>query len=380
MQPVTIKPIFTRTLYDLPGKFGGWPSIARSAEGELLVVFSGDRKHHVDPYGKTILVRSLDQGSSWSDPQIINNSPLDDRDAGIVVCPDGRWLVSLFTSQLYATWTDSADYYGEPEVAAWRPFIERLTPELRREYLGYFTIISHDQGLSWSTLRRAPVTAPHGPVLGSQGELIFLGNQRDKGRASIACYVSTNSGEAWQKRGVLADANCLEGIYLCEPHLAQLPDGRLLGLMRVNAADVEKRQLMQSFSKNGGRTWSPVESTGIWGLPPHLLQHSSGALLASFGHRREPFGQRVAVSLDGGKTWPHILSLATIETHAGTVAQDVGEIFYQTPDLGYPATVELGDGSLFTVWYQSRPDRTGALIEGCCWQLSGIKSHRIQII
>jgi hypothetical protein len=369
MQPFPLTPLYTSLIYDLPGKFGAWPSIARTAAGELLVVFSGDRRHHVDPYGKTLLVRSSDNGRTWTPPQVINNSPLDDRDPGIVVLPDGSWLVSLFTSQLYATWKDAVAYYGQQEVNQWQPYIERLTSELNQQYLGYFTLLSRDQGGSWSGLRRAPVTAPHGPIVGAQGELLFLGNHRQAGKVSIVCYVSTDQGTSWLERGVLAAAHALEGIYLCEPHLAQLPDGRLLGQLRVNAAEVEKRQLMQSVSSDGGRSWSPVETTGIWGLPPHLLQHSSGVLLSSFGHRRAPFGQRVALSYDGGQSWPKLLSLATFACQPRTTAEDVGEIYYQIPDLGYPATVELADGSLYTVWYQSRPAGNDALILGCCWRL-----------
>jgi len=369
METIEVAPQYMSRLYDLPGKFGAWPSIARTAEGELLVAFSGDRKHHIDPFGKTLLVRSRDKGRSWSLPQTINNSPLDDRDPGILVLSDGSWLVSLFTSQLYATWKDSIEYYGEEEVNSWQPYIDRLTPELRQDYLGYFTLISIARGESWSGLRRAPVTAPHGPILGPDRELLFLGNHRSTGQVSIVCYASSDRGDSWQERGVISDAHALKGIYLCEPHLVLLADGRLLGQMRANAADVEKRQLMQSFSDDGGRTWSPVATTGIWGLPPHLLRHSSGVLLSSYGHRREPFGQRVALSYDGGVSWPQILSLGTIVFQQCTESEDVGEIYYQSPDLGYPATVELDDGSLYTVWYQSRPDGSDAMICGGRWEL-----------
>ncbi len=363
--------ISSHVLYDVPGKFGGWPSIARTAAGELLVVFSGARKFHIDPYGKTLLVRSRDDGQSWSEPRVINDTLLDDRDPGILVLPDGSWLVSLFTSWLFASWQEAAAYYGQEEIDRWRPNIERATLEVRQNHLGYFTLLSDDQGQSWSGLRRAPVTAPHGPILGADGELLFLGNHRSAEQVSIACYVSIDRGESWQARGVLADAQALEGIYFCEPHLVRLPDGRLLGQLRANAADVDKRQLFQSISEDGGRSWSPVEATGIWGLPPHLLQHSSGVLLSSYGHRRQPFGQRVALSCDGGVSWPQILTIDEIKYQEQTAAEDVGEIYYQIPDLGYPATVELEDGSLYTVWYQSRPNDLGAIIRGCRWRLTG---------
>ena len=51
-----------------PGRYIGWPTVARTAAGELLVVFSGDRQAHVCPFGKTQLVRSADGGRTWSAP------------------------------------------------------------------------------------------------------------------------------------------------------------------------------------------------------------------------------------------------------------------------------------------------------------------------
>ena len=369
----SVEPWYSSVLYDAPGKFGGWPSIAKTADGELLVVFSGDRKLHVDPYGKTLLVRSGDAGKSWSQPGIINDSPLDDRDPGIVVCPDGTWLVSLFTSRFFADWKDAVEYCGAAEVATWQPYVDRLTPVLCGRYLGNFTLLSQDRGTSWSSLRPAPVHGPHGPVVGPDGELLYLGSSAAGGtEQKIACFASHDLGENWCLRGFLSGADILPGIHLCEPHLVVLPGGSLLGQMRVNAADIEQRQLMQSISEDGGYSWGPVTSTGLWGLPPHLLWHSSGVLLSSYGHRRQPFGQRIAVSRDLGMSWREVLLLPALAYGAVTRAEDVGDIYYQIPDLGYPATVELDDGSLYTVWYQSNQSEPGAKVLGCRWTLPGI--------
>jgi hypothetical protein len=79
----------------------------------------------------------------------------------------------------------------------------------------------------------------------------------------------------------------------------------------------------------------------------------------------------VALSYDGGNSWERILALDTINYQQQKDAEDVGEIYYQIPDLGYPATVELADGSLYSVWYQSRSDEPGAVVCGCHWRLPG---------
>ena len=56
-----------------------------------------------------------------------------------------------------------------------------------------------------------------------------------------------------------------------------------------------------------------------------------------YGRRKEPFGESAMISRDGGKTWDMDYILHT-DAPSG--------------DLGYPASVELSDGSIFTVYYQ----------------------------
>lgn len=85
----------------LPGKkFGyfGWPTVARADDGTLIVASSGLRSQHVCPWGKTVLNTSTDDGRTWSAPRAINDSPIDDRDAGVISLGGNRLLVSWFTS------------------------------------------------------------------------------------------------------------------------------------------------------------------------------------------------------------------------------------------------------------------------------------------
>lgn len=69
----------------------------------------------------------------------------------------------------------------------------------------------------------------------------------------------------------------------------------------------------------------------------------------SYGHRQDPCGQRIAISEDEGQSW-----------HCHYVLRDDGP----TGDLGYPCSIELDDGSLFTVYYQQPcgPDDKCALL------------------
>ena len=85
-----------------------------------------------------------------------------------------------------------------------------------------------------------------------------------------------------------------------------------------------------------------------------VSRHSSGALVCVYGYRLEPYGERVCISRDEGQTWEHF------------IIRDDGP----DGDLGYPSSVELSDGSIFTLYYQ----KAGGSDEKCAllwsrWQL-----------
>ncbi|MBR4372632.1 MAG: exo-alpha-sialidase, partial [Victivallales bacterium] len=118
-----------------------------------------------------------------------------------------------------------------------------------------------------------------------------------------------------------------------EPHVVELDDGTLLGAVRVHNPFTS----MITRSTDGGKTWSVMESIGAAGSPPHLLKHSSGAIVMVYGYRAQPFGERAKVSRDGGKTWSDEIILRD-DAPSG--------------DLGYPASVELPNGDILTIYYQ----------------------------
>jgi hypothetical protein len=97
--------------------------------------------------------------------------------------------------------------------------------------------------------------------------------------------------------------------------------------------------MMQTMSDDGGRSWSTAQPLGFHGSPPHVMVHSTGVVAAVYGCRERPYGQRAMVSYDGGGTWD-----------AGYILRGDGP----DGDLGYPASVELADGQIFTVYYQKR--------------------------
>ena len=78
----------------------GWGSVARMDEHTLVAVCSGQRTAHVCPWGKTELFYSYDDGKTWSEPVVVNDTVLDDRDAGIVHLGGKRLLMTWFNHPL----------------------------------------------------------------------------------------------------------------------------------------------------------------------------------------------------------------------------------------------------------------------------------------
>ena len=83
---------------DFQERYFGWPSVVCLESGRILVGASGPRKYHADGLGKTSLFISDDNGAHFSAPMIVNDSPLDDRDVGLVSLGGERVLMSWFTA------------------------------------------------------------------------------------------------------------------------------------------------------------------------------------------------------------------------------------------------------------------------------------------
>jgi hypothetical protein len=241
----------------------------------------------------------------------------------------------------------------------------RMTDENAARWAGSWVRVSEDGGESWDLPIRVPVTAPHGPIRLRDGALLYLGKEflsdsrgHGRGIGEIAALRSVDDGRTWDPLGVVPLYEGTVKANYHEPHVVELPGGRLLGLIRFQDKDghrpVEELglvhfSLMQTGSVDGGHTWTPVEPLGFHGAPPHLMLHSSGALVCAYGYRLPPYGQRAMVSSDGGRTWRY-----------DYILRDDGP----DADLGYPASVELEDGSILTVHYQkehSVEDKCGLL-------------------
>src|SRR5215467_4943221 len=160
------------TISSQPEFYHGWPTLLRRSNGELLVAYSGGREAHVCPFGRVELIRSSDDGRTWSWPEVLLDTPIDDRDAGLCETQSGALLTTTFTSLAYQPVLDAATNWQAARLERWKAVNRRTTAEQRRELLGTWMLRSTDGGMTWSTPYRVPLNSPHGPVRLAGGRLL----------------------------------------------------------------------------------------------------------------------------------------------------------------------------------------------------------------
>lgn len=331
----------------------GWPSAAILGDGRVVVGCSGLRRHHVDPFGKTVLCVGTPK-DGFGECIVGHDSPLDDRDAGVVALGGNSLLVTWFTLNTRIFQGDLMKYSpAEFEVmdAAMRAF-----PEDAKKYVGSWTMRSDDGGATFTSPARCPVSSPHGPVVMRDGRLIYLGKLFPEGMDrpfGIVSCAESRDGLHWDVLGEVPLPENVTNGQFHEPHVIELNDGALLCLIRYHYPN-GGLGIYKSVSRDGGRTWSTPEDMDIHGSPPHLLRHSSGAIVLTYGWRHAPYGQRARISRDDGATWSDEIIL-----------RDDGP----DGDLGYPCSIELPGGDILTVYYQKRPGESLTSILWTQWHI-----------
>ncbi|MBQ9850921.1 MAG: exo-alpha-sialidase [Clostridia bacterium] len=331
-----------------------WPTAALLQDGKIAVGASGFRIEHVCPFGKGVLSYSFDGGETYTYPAPVIDTPLDDRDVGI--CPFGE------SGVIMTSFNNSADFqrqYNKDNEYAQR-YIDSITKEDEEKYLGSVFRISRDCGITFGEICHSPVTSPHGPTQLRNGTVLWAGTRFDDVFGGIEIHsLDTESGETeFIGKIILTGRN---GV-LNEPHMIELPSGRLICHMRCENSEAfeggeeDLFTVYQSISDDGGKSWSEprmlLDETG--GAPPHLILLRSGILLSTYGRRKMPYGIMAMFSSDGGETWEKDIRL--FENN-------------ESDDLGYPSTVELPDGTLLTVFYARENEDSPCRIYQQKWKI-----------
>jgi len=349
--------IETRVISHRPEFYHGWPTLARRADGELLLVCSGGRESHVCPFGQVELMRSGDNGGTWSFPRVLLDSPIDDRDAGVLETTKGSLLATTFTSNAY---DERIIKVGAPKKwsvekrTRWLAAHNRVPAADRKKELGTWMIRSTDGGVTWGARYDSLVNSPHGPINLKDGRVLYAGKNLWREKPWIGVCESKDDGQSWKRLAQIPTRKGDDPKNYHELHAVEAANGDLIAHIR-NQNRNNDRETLQTESKDGGQSWSVPHPIGVWGLPSFLTRLRDGRLLMSYGHRRKPLGNQARVSTDHGRTWSEPLMISTDAANG---------------DLGYPSTVELADGSLVTVWYERMAASTMAVLRQAHWKLA----------
>jgi len=147
----------------------------------------------------------------------------------------------------------------------------------------------------------------------------------------IVLYKSTDKGKSWHYHATVAfDPK----IGFHEPVLARCSDGSILCMMRVGGG----LPMMQTRSRDDGKTWDKPRENGSLGVYPDLCLMQNGVLACSYGRP----GNRIMFSADGtGETWTDRLKIYE----------------YQRGSTGYTAITEVEPGKLLFLYDRSGPYR-----------------------
>lgn len=329
-------------IYVSPHEYCAWPAMIRASNGDILVFFCVTEEH-LAPNGKIVLVRSSDNGKTWEAPELVFDSPIDDRDAGVTLLRDGRIITHFWSTH----WRCEdylklpADAYPKPVITRWCETVNQPNYTEAKRCQGAWTLISQDHGRTWS----APLPGKdsiHGGIQLSDGRLLLAAYRLDEGQ--IGVYVAPSPEQPWEKVAVVRSP-VPDSVRFAEPHVIQLASGRIVMMIRGEGIPYQKHHprsfLWVTYSDDLGRTWVQPIQTPLWGYPPHLLQLSDGRVVCAYGYRRPPYGQRACVS-DDGITW---------QKQREIVLRDDA----LNDDLGYPVSVELEPGKVLTAYYQTDP-------------------------
>lgn len=331
--------------------YDAWPAVTTAADGSIVVLYT-HTDEHMGPDGQIMAVRSADEGQTWGEPYVVYDTPLDERESGVTRLRDGSMVAhtwsTMHTPQSYAAMGEGS--YYQQTVDEWVEEVSDDSYIEAADLAGGRVLLSTDGGRSWSKPVPGPDTI-HGGVELADGRLMVASYRQSRD------FVTINVADRWN-----GDWEVVASIYspepdslrFGEPSIAQMPGGRIVIMMRTttkpyNDSD-DRCYLWEVYSDDGGETWSEPFQTPLWGFPPHLLVLRDGRLVVTYGHRREPYGQRAAISTDG-ITWNELDEV---------VLRDDAP----NKDLGYPASIELQDGRVLTVYYQSHASDTLRPAEG----------------
>lgn len=341
-------------VYAAPNWWAGNPNVTLLQTGEILIGFRrsgfpirGDSDPTLRPFSMKVSglheIPSASMDMILDEPNSLTPAFYQRRD-GTILCFFNR----------YATHKPSrrkalAD-------AGRRPFTERDGLLFTREPI---TLMCSRDGVNWQPFSEIDLPGWTYPpafrgnmIEGLDGSILFSVYTTDdpageRGMQSLLVR-SRDRGRTWEYVSTIArheDPKLAFG----ETSLYRTAGGRLIAWLRGGAG----LDIHTAVSEDDGMTWAPFRRHATYGYPQDAIRLESGNVLLTYGVRKAPRGVR-----------------AKLLSPECEDIDDVEEFFVRddsaTGACGYPASVQLADGNIFTIYYltlrQGEPARISATV------------------
>ncbi len=305
------------TLYEIiskgeaAGDYQAFPDVTRLRNGDLLVVFyAGDghvteKSNKYPKAGRICMVRSGDDGRTWSEAAILYDDDQDNRDPHINQLSDGTLICSFFNLQL------------NPKRG------------------GTYVVRSIDNGKTWDTepallAENWFCSAASREFDGMVIQPVYSLQENSDNQFKVGFIRSGDMGKTWGKVIPVHDDNNLN---LSETDVIKLKDGTLYAVMRGTTKN--GIHMHTTTSIDNGKSWSAVHDIGFYGDAPSLTRLKSGEIVMSLRTFREDGSAFTGVrfSANDGKSWQ------------GTYLVDACR-------GAYASTVELDNEAILIVYYE----------------------------
>jgi hypothetical protein len=294
------------------------------SDGRLAVVMRGGAPH-LGLAGRLDIVFSSDHGETWSTPNVVNDSPVDDRNPAFGQDANGSLVVGFWRTARYDDQGKYAPARTDKPVNTW---VTR----------------SHDAGKSWDEpaeidVREIGYGSPYGKIIVLPDQSLLMpiyGEQPRSGGEAVAnsedwsyLFRSTDHGKTWRRYSTVASR------MFNETSVLLLRSGRMIAAMR---SKVPEQAVWLSESSNLGKTWSePNRLTPARHHPADLVELEDGRILLTVGKRSGSLGVVAVVSDEHGKfDWNKHTAVVDDATNG---------------DCGYPSSVVVSKDLALTVYY-----------------------------
>lgn len=286
---------------------GYFPRIDVLSNGELLSVFKMGAGH-VGKHGYAGLARSNDGGKTWSEPVKVFDLPK--ADDGVIahgVLRDGTIVYGAVSYGWEGERYSYKGWYADPYIIrskdqghTWsEPTKINIAPFTWSYPFGRIIELADGQLLMTMYGGYLPVSL-RGPASNDKDDIARamrkLGDRKPEHQRGDFAFVvkSKDGGKTWGDLHVIA-----RGFNETCPVL--LPNNRILVAMRSTEGGA---YTATSYSDDGGNTWSaPVRISNEREHPADLLLLKTGEVLLTYGQRNKPFGVQTMISKDNGATW-----------------------------------------------------------------------------